>query len=118
MESYRLFCKSQEKLVPKADGVVVFDEVKVISSLIWNSRDHRIVGLTMTEKDQASLHDVFRYFSDGHRTQQTSYILQFLWRDLTSSFDIVGPYFTSDETLTAKKNICMRDGNCQDFSGM
>ena len=81
------------------------DEVKVISSLIWNCQDHQIIGLAMTEKDQASLHDVFRYFSDGHRTQQTSYILQFLWRDLTSSFDIVGPYFTSDETLTAKKTF-------------
>lgn len=57
----------------------------------------------MTEKKQASLHDVFQNYSEDHHVQQTSYILQFLWRDLTSSFDIIGPYFTSDETMTAKK---------------
>ena len=56
-------------------------------------KDHCIIGLAMTEKEQASLHDVFH---KGHCVLQTSYILQFLWRDLTSSFDIVGPYFTGD----------------------
>ena len=34
--------------------------------------------------------------------QQTSYILQFLWRDLTSEFDIVGPYFTNPSTMENK----------------
>jgi len=34
--------------------------------------------------------------------KQTSYILQFLWRDLTSEFDIVGPYFTSSSTVESK----------------
>ena len=29
-------------------------------------------------------------------SKQTSYILQFLWRDLTSDFDIVGLYFISE----------------------
>lgn len=55
VESYRLFCKSQEKLVPKADGVLVFDEVKVISSLIWNCQDHQIIGLAMTEPRKIKL---------------------------------------------------------------
>ena len=56
----------------------------------------------MTEEVQASLHDVFQLFDNEHRTKQTSYILQFLWRDLTSSFDIVDPYYTSEETMPAK----------------
>ena len=56
----------------------------------------------MTEEAQASLHDVFQLFDKDHRTKQTNYILQFLWRDLTSSFDIVGPYYTSNETMPAK----------------
>ena len=36
------------------------------------------------------------------QAQQTSYILQFLWRDLTSDFDIIGPYFTSAKTMDSK----------------
>ena len=79
---------------PQADGVLIFDEVKVVSSLLWNSRSQKIVGLAMTIEDQASLHDIYRTLDGTESTQQMSYILQFLWRDLTSSFDIVGPYFT------------------------
>ena len=39
-----------------------------------------------------SLADVYQCL-ESDKASQTSYILQFLWRDLTSSFDIVGPYF-------------------------
>lgn len=45
-----------------------------------------------------SLQDI----KDDASTRQTSYILQFLWRDLTSSFDIVGPYYTSAKSLESK----------------
>ena len=56
----------------------------------------------MTSKDQASLHDVYQMLDGSETIQQTSYILQFLWRDLTSSFDIVGPYFTCGGSLASK----------------
>ena len=105
VDKYRIFqqsCKAENKPSPKSAGVLIFDEVKVVSSLMWNSRSHKIIGLAMTVEAQASLHDVFQLFDKDHRVKQTSYILQFLWRDLTSSFDIVGPYFTSEETMTAK----------------
>lgn len=105
VDKYKIFqqsFESENKLKPKSIGVLIFDEVKVVSSLMWNSRSHQIVGLAMTEEMQASLHDVFQSFDKDHRTKQTSYILQFLWRDLTSSFDIVGPYYTSEETMPAK----------------
>ena len=45
-------------------------------------------------------HDIYRTL-DGHTTD-VLYILQFLWRDLTSSFDIVGPYFTCCGSLPSK----------------
>ena len=105
VDKYKIFqqsCETEKKLKPKSIGVLIFDEVKVVSSLIWNSRSHQIVGLAMTEEVQASLHDVFQSFDKNHRTKQTSYILQFLWRDLTSLFDIVGPYYTSEETMPSK----------------
>ena len=56
----------------------------------------------MSEKEQASLHDIYQLFDDDQHTKMTNYIVQFLWRDLTSSFDIVGPYYTSEVVVTAK----------------
>ena len=38
-------------------------------------------------------------FDKDKAAEQTAYIMQFLWRDLTSSYDIVGPYYTNSETL-------------------
>ena len=56
----------------------------------------------MSEKEQASLHDIYQLFDDDQHTKMTNYIVQFLWRDLTSSFDIVGPYYTSEVVVTTK----------------
>ena len=101
-EAYKESCSKSGKCVPKSDGVLIFDEVKVVSSLMWNSRNHQIIGLAMSEQDQASLADIYQLLEDDRRTKLTNYILQFLWRDLTSGFDIVGPYFTSEDVVTAK----------------
>ena len=92
----------QGKHEPTSDGALIFDEVKVVSSLLWNSWNQKLVGLAMTSKEQASLHDVYQMLDGSETTQQTSYILQFLWRDLTSSFDIVGSYFTCSGSLASK----------------
>lgn len=83
-------------------GTLIFDEVKVISCLMWNSRTHKVIGLSMSHEELSSLADIYQVLSDDATIEQTSYILHFLWRDLTSSFDIVGPYFTSCETLKSK----------------
>ncbi|XP_065906570.1 uncharacterized protein [Dysidea avara] len=53
----------------------------------------------MTPNDLASLNDVYSLLKSPEANKQTSYILQFIWRDLTSEFDIVGPYFTSPSTV-------------------
>jgi len=45
-----------------SDGVLVFDEVKVIPALMWNLRSHHLVGLAMSPQDQACLQDVFHLF--------------------------------------------------------
>lgn len=101
-QQFKLSQKAQGKLEPLADGVLIFDEVKVISRLMWNSRSQTIVGLAMNADDLASLHDIYQLLHQNSAVEQTSYIMQFLWRDLTSSYDIVGPYFTSSETFSAK----------------
>ena len=42
------------KQEPKADGVLIFDEVKVACQLLWNSRSNTLMGLAMTSNDQAT----------------------------------------------------------------
>ena len=39
---------------------------------------------------------------EDERSQKTTYVVQFLWRDLSSDFDVIGPYFTIDSTMEAK----------------
>ena len=69
---------------------------------MWNSRSQTIVGLAMDAEDQVTLHDIYQLFHKEKAVEQTDYIMQFLRRDLTSSYDIVGPYFTSSEVFSAK----------------
>lgn len=101
-EEFKLNRVSEGKLLPQGDGVLIFDEVKVICRLMWNSRNQKIIGLAMTNEDMASLQDIYKLSDHDSRTRQTSYIMQFLWRDLTSPFDVVGPYFTSGDTFEGK----------------
>ena len=46
--SFKQKCAVENKMEPKADGVLIFDEVKVISRLMWNSRSHKVIGLAMS----------------------------------------------------------------------
>lgn len=100
--SYKQQCLAEKKKQPKGDGVLIFDEVKVISRLMWNSRSQKIIGLAMSADGMSSLHDAFQIIDEKSAGENTNYILQFLWRDLTSSFDIVGPYFSSNSPLESK----------------
>ena len=100
--SFKQKCAVENKMEPKADGVLIFDEVKVISRLMWNSRSQKVIGLAMSPKEMSSLHDAYRLVDEATAGEHTSYILQFLWRDLTSSFDIVGPYFTTSSPMESK----------------
>lgn len=48
-----------------------------------------------------SLHDVYEGLFDDELCQKATYILQFIWRDLTSSFDVIGPYFSLASSIEA-----------------
>lgn len=85
-----------------SDGVLVFDEVKVACQLMWNSRNQTLTGLAMTSKEMSSLTDAYQLLQTPQTPAKTSYILQFLWRDLTNGYDIVGPYFTCAESVDCK----------------
>ena len=53
----------------------------------------------MSHDKLASLCDVYSTLSPDYRKRQTTYVLQSLWRDLTSTFDVIGPHFTNDATF-------------------
>ena len=97
---YKEESKKEGRQEPMGDGVLVFDEVKVACELMWNSRNNRLMRLAMTSKDLASLNDIYTLLKNSDTNKQTSYVLQFLWRDLTSEFDIVGPYLPVQIQLT------------------
>jgi hypothetical protein len=100
---YLIHCRERERGKKKSEhaGVLVFVEVKVISRLLWNSRSQTLIGLSMGREEMSTLSDVYQVMV-ADRTQTTSYIFQFLWRDLTGDFDIIGLYFTSSATLKSK----------------
>ena len=56
----------------------------------------------MSSSECASLHDVYESLDQEEQCQKTSYMLQFLWRDLSSYYDVLGPYFTLSSTADAK----------------
>ena len=64
------------------------------SKIVWNSMNGTIRGYAMSPEELPWLHDVYMSVGEDYDQQKTSYILQFLWRDLTSKFDVIGPYFT------------------------
>ena len=44
-------------------------------------------------------------FEDSRKAEdgQVKYVVQFLWRDLTSQYDLIGPYFTFSSSVTHGK---------------
>ncbi len=68
--------------------------------LLWSSRSQKFIGHAMTHDEMSSLSDVYAALSPDYRKRQTNYVLQTLWRDLTSEFDVIGPHFTTDNAFT------------------
>ena len=86
------------------------NNMKVAAKLHWNSRDDRIVGHSMTSEEMSTLSDLYEVLLTDPQKSKTDYILQTLWRDLTSECDIIGPYYTSCGSLEAKTTLaCVYD---------
>ena len=95
---------------PQGYGILIFDEVRVQGKVVWNSKNNQIIGVAMTPSDLPALQDVYTSLDDAQKVQETRYILQFVWRDLTGSFDVVGPHYTSSDGFDAKFTLaCLFD---------
>ena len=70
---------------------------------MWSSKSQKFIGHALSHHELSSLCDVYSSLSDDFCKKQTSYILQVLWRDLTSQFDVIGPHYSSDGTIDHKR---------------
>lgn len=66
----------------------------------WNLKGAGITGYSVSEDELKVLHDVYSTAVQPG-SQKASYIVQFLWRDLTSGFDLIGPYFPIESSMTS-----------------
>ncbi len=71
--------------------------------LLWSSKTQKFIGHAMSHDEMATLCDVYKTLSPDYRGRQTSYVLQTLWRDFTSDFDVIGPHYTNDRTFPHDK---------------
>ena len=98
---YKAFKEETTKngyLQPAGAGVLIFDEVKVMAKVLFNVKSEKFLGLAMSMEEMKGMHDIFHdLLSD--KPIPAEYILQYLWRDLTSNFDVIGPFFSLKSTI-------------------
>lgn len=63
--------------IPLGEGILIFDEVKVVEKVMWNSKNHAFQGLAMDETELMQLNDVV---TDQGQTEPAKYVLQFVAR--------------------------------------
>lgn len=56
----------------------------------------------MSSYEMKTLHDVYDGLVENETCQKTTYIMQFMWRDISWKFDVIGPYFTLGSSVEAK----------------
>lgn len=66
----------------------------------WNLKGAGITGYSASEDELKVLHDVYSTAVQPG-SQKASFIVQFLWRDFTSGFDLIGPYFPVDSSMSS-----------------
>lgn len=80
---FLLHCQERQKEGKKESqkaGVLIFDEVKVINRLLWNSRSQTVIGLSMSHVDQSSLADIYQMLRDDKVTSDIIYTPVFVER--------------------------------------
>jgi hypothetical protein len=89
---------------PLPAGILVFDELKVKSGLVWTP-DNKLRGYALTNDDLIGMGDLFSAkATDGNKPtrEKTSYISQVQWKCLSSALILSGPYFTVGSQMTAE----------------
>ena len=91
--------KAEKSPTPTGDGIPIFDEVRVQGKVI---KSNQILGIAMNSDDLPFLHDVYSFLNEDEKIKGTHYILQFIWHNLSSKFDIIGPHYSSAQGFDNK----------------
>lgn len=54
----------------------------------------------------STLCDLYEKLDEDAEAENADYVMQALWRDLTTERDTVGPYYTSSGTFKANAALC------------
>jgi len=86
---------------PAGVGALMFDEFKISGGFAFKNNSE-LVGFACSAEDLVSLRDIYLDDSREKSDAETpcSYVLQFMWRDMTSRFDVIGHYWTSVGSFT------------------
>ena len=101
----------QQKKKPNTmkTGVLIFDETKVQSKIMFSMTGSKVMGFAMTPDELPFLHDIFSSL-DQESEMKTNNVLQFIWRDLThTATALLAPTSTVPRPLIS---LCL----CQVFS--
>lgn len=80
----------------------------MIGKVAWNSKNGKMVGLAMNSKDAPLLADLDP--DNNEEGKAAEYFLQFLWRDLTSDFDVIGPHYSTAHSMDCAFTLaCLMD---------
>ena len=85
--------------------------MKVVGKVAWNSKNGKLSGIVMEDGEYTSLADIYEDISASEDIPKPAeYFLQFLWRGLTSNFDVIGPHYSSDRTMdNSRVHTCLMD---------
>ena len=72
------------------------------ANIYWNARSNKFIGHALTHDDMAGHHDIYQELNEDTMTKKASQIFQFLWSDVVTNVDIIGPYYTSQEGFDHK----------------
>lgn len=84
-------------IASEANGILMLDSMKCIDGLVFNSSEGSVVGISC--QDPTIVGDLFD--NTPRQVSNTQYILQFLWRDEASKFDVLGPWFTHNRDFNS-----------------
>ena len=80
--------------------MVTFDEIKIMGGLTFQN-DGKLSGFATSFEDLETMRDIFQDLKEDEDVKniQANYINQFLWRDMTSKFDVIGPHYAGNRSI-------------------
>ena len=110
-KSYKAESVQAGRKEPLGEGVLILDEVIVVGKVAWNSKNGKLCGISMGEEECAFVKDIYRDLDNTDKSPEPAeYFMQFLWRDMSSDFDIIGPHYSWKKTMDSNfTHACTMD---------